>query len=613
MRGYKNVYGCDTETDNDGRRAWIVQWAIHDGIRAVTGDSAGSLMNTMLAYLKNNKRNYFYFHNLNYDIQFLRAELAAVAQDPAFEVSIIKRQSAMISVTISIRNRRGSVIIRDSAKKIPGTLKKLGETVGLKKLDGFEFVAGWSYHVDFSKSENWDYVIRDAEIVAVAMQRLHRLGDTASTSSGDAWRAIKRYAANDKSYSDNFKWLDRYPKLNIELDSLFRKGYSGGINISRFRCRHSGKLTHCDVHSMYPGVMYNDRLPYGLPTRTTTPPPEGVLYICTFTARMKLKNGLFPWFRFPNGLDSQMENLDPAEPVTETEYFHDFVMTNVDLALIQEWYDLEISEEFEPVFYIFASDDDFFKGYIDHWYTIKEESAKGSIEYLAAKAKMNQMYGRFALNPNADETFMLYDKDLGDWNFKQITVTNEDNDAYLPVAMFVTAYARTRLLEGCMKVIEAGEEVIHCDTDSIIHTGEPLETMNYSNNLGDWGLESRPCAVYEGGFKRYIEFLTEEPKRVKDFSVACAGVPQRTDDNGVPYGMWVELLDDPSIITRHEELGKEDYRIKSEWLRQLYLDHGKDPDAVNTYKLIPVKVPGGVILEERTHKLNDNLVWRRGN
>ena len=46
------------------------------------------------------------------------------------------------------------------------------------------------------------------------------------------------------------------------------------------------------------------------------------------------------------------------------------------------------------------------------------------------------------------------------------------------------------------------------------------------------------------------------------------------------------------------------------WLRALYETHGVDPDDVDTRKLIPVKVPGGWVLEGRQHHLNDNLYWR---
>ena len=74
--------------------------------------------------------------------------------------------------------------------------------------------------------------------------------------------------------------------------------------------------------------------------------------------------------------------------------------------------------------------------------------------------------------------------------------------------------------------------------------------------------------------------------------------------------MWVELLDEPWKITTSFTLGHEDYQIKSGWLRDLYLKNGMDPDRVYSMKLIPVKCPGGVILEERQHTISDNMMWR---
>ena len=80
--------------------------------------------------------------------------------------------------------------------------------------------------------------------------------------------------------------------------------------------------------------------------------------------------------------------------------------------------------------------------------------------------------------------------------------------------------------------------------------------------------------------------------------------------DAVPIGMWIELLDDPPLICTQHELGQKHYRIRSDWLRKRYTDAGLDPDDVNTMKLIPKKVRGGVILEERTHRLKDGMTSR---
>lgn len=74
--------------------------------------------------------------------------------------------------------------------------------------------------------------------------------------------------------------------------------------------------------------------------------------------------------------------------------------------------------------------------------------------------------------------------------------------------------------------------------------------------------------------------------------------------------MWVELLDDPYAIADNIVLGQEHYRIKSKWLRDLYLAHGKNPDDVDSTKLIGRRVSGGIIFDKRQHELSDNLRFR---
>ena len=68
--------------------------------------------------------------------------------------------------------------------------------------------------------------------------------------------------------------------------------------------------------------------------------------------------------------------------------------------------------------------------------------------------------------------------------------------------------------------------------------------------------------------------------------------------------MQVELLDDPDRIYDATTLGQEQYRIKSDWLRSLYEDAHMDPDDVDTRKLLPKRVEGGVILVPGTYDLH---------
>ena len=230
---------------------------------------------------------------------------------------------------------------------------------------------------------------------------------------------------------------------------------------------------------------------------------------------------------------------------------------------------------------------------------------------------INAAYGRFGLALDGDETLLEWDEDLGDYAFKSHYIDDSDMDGYIPFAVFVTAWARRHLTDNLYAIMRkyGADAAIHCDTDSVIHYGDPVESPEtpHGEHVGTWGIESQPYYIIEAGFKRYMEFSRYPMESMDDLvGMACAGVPQKWDyDHRYPVGMWVELLDEPeTMLEDGHELGQAEYRIKSDWLRQLYIDNGADPDKVDTRKLIPKAVPGGVILEPRTHKLNDNLIWR---
>lgn len=646
------VYGADFETDSDeaGTCAWIAQWSVSNGTRnfhgPVTQDGScpepGTALRDFESFLFDlldaKEGCCLYFHNLKFDAQFLRATFAGMAA-LGVRVEIMMRMGSPTSITIEDEESGHWMVIRDSMKKVPGDLRSLGRTVGLAKLDppGEDFSPGWSRLLDYSEgSTDWRYIDRDAGIPAVSMRRMHLQGRIRATASGDAWRFAKGMINTTPEGRFSDKWKKLFPRIPLELDTTWRRGYFGGLNLSQWQGHnvtdgtqdsearqtalegegtrlygtHAGEcITHEDVHSMYPTVMSYDPLPVGLPTETHVWPSDRFLWIGCLRLKLKLKEGRIPWFRFKNSLDNIMEQWPSDALVEETYCWHEMVLTSVDLATISNWYDVEFDESYQPTFWVFQPRTGLFRPYIQYWFAEKEKQPKGSLEYVSAKLMMNSLYGRFALSPETEVTSLEYVEEVGDFVFRSDPGLNEDNDAYLPMAMFITAHARARLLANVEAV--GPENVIHSDTDSVIHFGPPSRDIMHGDALGTWGIESRPVEIYEGGFKRYLEVLRRPIRSVKDVSVACAGVPQKLTPEGVPIGMWVELLDKPERITwTGHVLGHADYRIESEWLRELYIEHGMDPDRVNTYKLIPKRVRGGVILEERQHALTDNMIRR---
>lgn len=603
------IYGLDTETDHDGTKAWIVQWCIHDGRDHWEGRDLDSLKKRLM-HLGRKGKHYIYVHNLKYDLAFFVYAIHEIRLEKEGTINAVIRKGSPVSITLMFDGR--TLVFRDSMKKWQGSLRSMGEAYGVPKLEApdEDFSPGWSTRVDMDDPKQWSYVIRDAQIVAIAMSQQHNIGMKKATTSGDAWKDMHRVLNGDQWVPGHDRFSQLFPPLKYELDRDLRPAYFGGINISNHpgECIE-GPITHQDVVSMYPGVLYHDPLPIGNPIYIGEElPPDDALYIIKLRIKLRLKDNRIAWLMFKNGFDYQLESehMEYGSTVEYTDHWHELTLSSVDLDNLQQDYDLEIDPSYKTECWIFKQETGVLRPYIDKWIKVKKEAAKGSAEREHAKRMLNAAYGRFALIQESQLNELVEEDDDLTW-VSQMTVS--ENDAYLPLAIFTTAWARRHLMDRIRLVCDTygADAMIHADTDSAIYKGEPLEPMG--KDLGNWDLEARPIRIYEGGVKRYIEVLKEEPS-LKSYSMAASGVPQPLHFDGVPGGMWIELLDHPELILHSYTLGHEDYRIESQWLRKIFTESGRDPDRVNTLKLLPRKVPGGVILEGTQHKLSDNLKMR---
>ncbi len=354
-----------------------------------------------------------------------------------------------------------------------------------------------------------------------------------------------------------------------------------------------------------------DELPFGLPIAIEGPSDRYPLWVVKADFKLNVKPGMIPVYKFTRHMDADLEGIATSDPLEHCESWHRLTFTNIDLDNYRRFYDIEMkpgSAEYAG----FESAVGLTKEYIEHWYQVKKTAPKGSLERDDAKRMMNSSYGRFGLNPNITNAGFVFDEDLNDTVLKEFADAMNEHNAYLPMAMFITSHARRRL---CDVVLQVGcPNVIHCDTDSCKFKGTPdmVGDLLSDTELGLWKDEGHPSVMIEGGVKRYIEFASYPPKCMDDIiAFACAGMPQRRNDAGVPEGMWVEILDEPTAICETgREFGHTDFRIASGWLRDLYESHGMDPDHVNTMRLLPKKVKGGTILTETTFTMKDNMKLR---
>lgn len=622
------VYGADFETDHNPEETdtWVCQWAISDGHNEMYGRTIDEFEIAVMSLLEDHDQVMIYFHNAKFDTSFMMG-LFHKWESEGWNADYLVRDGSPMNLKFEMDGK--ILCIRDSMKKIPGKLEGIGRLIGVPKLDNpseSNFEPGWSDKLDYEMdSPDWEYVKHDARIVALAMRNMHERKQDSISASGQTYKnAKKKLNMNASGTGFSNKWGNRFYKMPIELDLFFRDAYYGGLNVSR----HIGlnvatkerPIVHEDIHSSYPTVMCFDPMPYGVPWVLTYEPPnygDGVEYIANRRVKLTLKPGMFPWFQFKNKKEYLKEGLTEIAPIERTEFYHELTLCSVDWRLLERWYDVEYDPEYEDLYYCFLTEIGFMRPYIEGEFIGKERSEKNGLEYLLHKLNINSLYGRMGLRRESSKTELVYDEDT-DWYKWESTVEDDESiESYIPYAVFCTAYARKRLLENCMAV--GPENVIHCDTDSVIHYGEPSPNIKHLDRkdvtdpmdmLGSWGIESRPVAVWEGGFKRYIEYAQYPPRTFGDIiGTALAGVPKNVK-NGVPMGLWVEILDNPESIVEDSQYGHKEYRIRSEWLRNDYIKAGKDPDKVDTMKLLPIHVHGGTILTGTTYRMSGSFILR---
>ena len=157
------IYGLDTETDNDGSTAWMVQWAMvdKDG-HGKAGTEYEDLKQFFLDLLDTDQKTYVYIHNIDYDFHFIKGIRHEISEEYAVKMEIIARYGKVISCTLRPTEdspmEGGELIFRDSMKKIPGSsVRSLGKLIGLPKLEGVseDFHPGWSLETDLSDPKEW--------------------------------------------------------------------------------------------------------------------------------------------------------------------------------------------------------------------------------------------------------------------------------------------------------------------------------------------------------------------------------------------------------------------------------------------------------------------------
>lgn len=559
---------ADFETTTDPKDCRVWAWAVCS-IAHPEDKAHGNSIQSFFRYLAKGQIETVWFHNLQFDGKFiidytLKCDYEWVKDHPGYMefATLISSKGKFYQIEVNLRGHR--VKFLDSLKVFPMSVKKIGETFDCGIIKG---------ELDYSEyrpigheltAEELDYIERDIEIPAHALAQNFEQGLEKMTIGSNAISFYKKQFGKKRFEAC-------FPTLSLDADADMRRAYRGGYCYvdPRFKGKEVGPGISVDYNSMYPSVMLKYPYPVGVPTAFTgeyVPDPAMPLYFQQLTCMFRLKPGAIPTLQLRGmGWYGNREYVERTiEPVQIT-------LTSVDLAIMRRMYDIDVVSYDGG--YKFRQERGLFEEYINYWGHVKETSQGG--KRALAKLMLNNLYGKFATNPDVTCKFPILDGD----SVRYVLAETELKDpVYLPVGAFCTAYARLELTSAIMA---NRERFVYCDTDSmhLLGTQDPAGIDLDDKKLMHWKNEGTFTRAKHLRTKSYVWDLNGK------FSVTCAGMP-----DAIKHIVTWDNFDFGFTNTTY------DGQIKT------YIDEeGKERKAT---KLMPKNVPGGVVLVDAPYILH---------
>lgn len=596
-----------------------------------------------------------YYHNLKFDGEFwisfllnvLGYQQAYEQSDPndiksikwmnkrdmpcnSFQYSI---SSMGMWYKILIKTRNKVIELRDSYKLLPFKLKRIGESFKTKHQKLEMEYEGVRYAGCVITDEEKEYIKNDVLVLKEALEFMFDEGHNKLTI-GSCCLGEYRHIIGGKKYDEYFPNL-----YEIEIDEniygspnageYIRKSYRGGwcylAKGKENKIYHNG--TTADVNSLYPSVMSSEsgsKYPIGLPTfwHGDFIPDEAKGFSKFFFIRVKtmfhIRKDKLPFIQVKGDLRYKGTEMLESSDVFDTtsgkykKFMKSFngdiiptyvimTMTMVDWYLFQEHYYLLEPEILDGCY--FDAKIGIFDEYIEKYKKIKMVST-GAMRELA-KLFLNNLYGKMA--SNIDSSFKV--ASLQEGIVKYFTVLQHDKKpGYIPVGSAITSYARNFTIRAAQKNYHGVDKpgFIYADTDSI-HCDllpDQLEgVIEDSKNFCCWKFESCWDIALFVRQKTYIEHITHENrtpveettdkegnKRKPYYNVKCAGMPERSKN------LFLKAIG--------EEVPEEKYtdeEIKFLQKKLTLTDFKKG--LILPGKLIPKRIPGGVLLTEVPYEM----------
>lgn len=482
------VSDFETTTDPEDCRVWA--WCACD-VENVDFLVYGNTLDSFIDWCECMASCQMYFHNLGFDGAFIMdwlerngwewVESPMYAHDCSY-TTLIGDTNMLYSITLYF-HKGIKVRIFDSLKVIPLSVKAMAKAYGLEEGKGELDYEAYREIGHVLTDEEKDYIRRDVQIVAQVMKRYVDGGLTKMTAGANALHDYKQMLGGSK----RFRYV--FPEVSQEDDAIIRRAYRGGFTY----CNpvYQGKLLGggCvfDVNSLYPSVMAScdgENLPIGKPFwfDGEFPGDEYMdLWVASVTCNFKVKPYHVPCIQLKGNM-----RFRQTEYLTDSQGEVTFTTTNVDWELITRQYDLK-RVRFNGGF-MFHSSTGQFKPYVDKWVQVKNQATidgnKGQRQI--AKLMLNSLYGKFATRTTVTGRKPILENDV----IRYVDLEPEERKpVYLPVGVFVTAWARHKTINAAQSVYD---RFVYADTDSLHLVGKEIPSNLKVDpvELGAWKHES---------------------------------------------------------------------------------------------------------------------------
>ena len=432
------------------------------------------------------------------------------------------------------------------------------DVFGLKYLIKFTVIDGFDIngkHVQFTKLTNSAQSMYDYKITLLEDYE----NKTNCFSNSDFYDYVE-----ERLIGTNFNSTKKYvERLNILFEAVFpvqscfmdnweRLSYYGGLctphyeNVKKFskmKIKH-GKVY--DVNSLYPSRMEAELLPYGEGHYFEKPycnmndeyKKQFPLYIQDITIHdisikeskmffLQVKNN-----EYFNGRELIKYNLDKDGNLIDLH----LRLCNPLLELMFECYDVKSYTLGGHI--AFRGIKGLFDNYLQFWKEVKQTS-KGA-KRAVAKFRQNGLYGKYGMS--GDNEIIRFKNNDGIFTIEHTGETYVSNAIYLPMATFITSYAKCYLVNAINKNFE---RFLYCDTDSIHLYGD--------DDASGIEIDSKKYGAWDNEMN-FDDFKYLSPKRYAEkniingkWTIKCCGLTDKI----------MKKVDDITVFDYCEFSGKE--------------------------------------------------------